>query len=237
MENGHTNIAFSAYKDYQNLTTNDFAESKQAIWDMAKQDFHRTHKTITDEELCKFIKIYISHYVGEKHCYTSYQIVDPCKNISWDRDHKLYIDKDHEIVILESCKNYFGPLEGITEELLKSQEAAESKRCGFKDRLEGRTDHWLSAYGTWLETGKYGKENYVNDIEQFASKYNEEYSRLYDSNDKVEGFEEAVNAFNEYLASDPVFLPEFVAYREDFISSDREAAAFMFTMRALGIEH
>lgn len=152
MENGHTNIAYSAYKDYQNLTTNDFTESKQQIWELAKKDFRRTHKRITDRELSEFIKIYISHYISEKHCYTSYQIVEPCRNIAWDRKHDLYIDKEHKIVILESTTNYFGKISEITEKLLKQQSVMYSAGIDYPltDQLAGRTDNWLQAYDNWL---------------------------------------------------------------------------------------
>lgn len=162
MENGHTNIAYSAYKDYQNLTMNDFSESKQWIWDFTKKHFKRTHERITDRELCEFTKIYISHYIGEKHCYTSYQIVDPCSNIRNDREKRLYVDKEHQIVILESAKNeifdalkfIFGDAgSDVTEEWLKEQSAAISARTDglVKGNLANRTDKWVQAYDEWLQ--------------------------------------------------------------------------------------
>ena len=42
--------------------------------------------------------------------------------------------------------------------------------------------------------------------------------------------DEAVNAFDDFAKSHGNFIKEFVQYRRDFISSDREAAAFMFAM-------
>lgn len=230
MENGHSNISYSAYKDFKHLTSNDFAESKQKIWDFIIRNFIRTHKIITDKELCEFTKIYISHYVGEKHCYTSYQIVDPCWNIGWDRKHKLYIDKKHKIVILESYINHFGPLGEITEDLLKAQEAAEAKRCGLEDKLKKRTDCWLEAYDTWLQVEKF---DHKIDMGLFADKFREEYELLYHHQDNIAGYEEAVSAFDEYVEANPDFLSRFNAFRGDVISSDREAAAFMFALEAL----
>lgn len=229
MENGHSNISYSAYKDFKHLTSNDFAESKQKIWNFVTQNFCRTHKIIRDKELCEFTKIYISHYVGEKHCYTSYQIVDPCRNIAWDRKHKLYIDKKHRIVILESYVNHFGPLGEITEDLLRAQEAAEASRCGLEDKLKNRTDRWLAAYDTWLQVDKYDPKI---DMGLFADKFRKEYDQLYHNQDHVAGYKEAVLAFDEYLESDPDFLSRFNSYRGDIISSDREAAAFMFALEA-----
>jgi hypothetical protein len=46
----------------------------------------------------------------------------------------------------------------------------------------------------------------------------------------VAGYKEAVQAFDEFLPYHHGFVDEFVKYRGDFLSSDREAAAFMFAM-------
>ena len=48
MENGHSNISYSSYKDYENLSVNDFAESKQKIWDMVKEKFPEAQIYILD---------------------------------------------------------------------------------------------------------------------------------------------------------------------------------------------
>lgn len=156
MENGHSNISYSSYKDYENLSVNDFAESKQKIWDMVKEKFHVTHKIITDIELSEFTKIYISHFASREednlergnHFYTTYHIVDPCSNIRWDRKHTLYIDKENKIVILESSEDRYGS--EITEEVLKEASAKEARWCGLDDRLVNRTDKWLKKYDEWL---------------------------------------------------------------------------------------
>lgn len=60
-----------------------------------------------------------------------------------------------------------------------------------------------------------------------------EYILLYSANDRVAGYSEAVKAFDELLATTEgkKLIQEFVAYRGDFISSDREAAAFMFALK------
>ena len=51
------------------------------------------------------------------------------------------------------------------------------------------------------------------------------------------GFDEAVDAFDTMNKNDSFkkFVLEFVLYRNDYITSDREAAAFMFTMESMGL--
>lgn len=75
-------------------------------------------------------------------------------------------------------------------------------------------------------------------IHEFAKKFSEEYSFLYKNQDRVAGYREAVDAFDEYLKNDiggfRKFVGEFANYRNDLISSDREAAAFMFALESLG---
>ena len=67
-------------------------------------------------------------------------------------------------------------------------------------------------------------------IYEFAKEFGKEYNFLYEHNDNVAGYEEAANAFDDFLFRHKNFVVEFVNYRGDFISSDREAAAFMFAI-------
>ena len=71
------------------------------------------------------------------------------------------------------------------------------------------------------------------DIKQFAKQFNKEYKFLYDSDDYVAGYREAVEAFDNFVEKHAEFVGEFVDYRRDFVSSDREAAAFMFALEKL----
>lgn len=71
------------------------------------------------------------------------------------------------------------------------------------------------------------------DIAKFLEQFNKEYSFLYDHDDNVAGYEEAVNAFDEFLPTHKEFVSEFVKYRGDIISSDREAASFMFALETM----
>lgn len=73
------------------------------------------------------------------------------------------------------------------------------------------------------------KTNTIN-IEKFESKFNENYKFLYDNSDNVAGYKEAVTAFDDFLNTNSDFVKEFVIFRGDAIMSDREAAAFMFTL-------
>ena len=74
-------------------------------------------------------------------------------------------------------------------------------------------------------------------IKKFNEKFIEEYDFLYNNNDNVAGFDEAVNAFDTMIKNENFmqFVGGFVQYRQDYITSDREAAAFMFTMESMGL--
>ena len=68
-------------------------------------------------------------------------------------------------------------------------------------------------------------------IEKFHKKFREEYQFLYDNYDRVAGYNEAVAEFDYRMNNDPAFnrmASEFAKYRQDYITSDREAAAYMF---------
>jgi trehalose-6-phosphate synthase len=71
-------------------------------------------------------------------------------------------------------------------------------------------------------------------IHEFLKQFEKEYEFLYDHNDNVAGAREAVDAFDEFLKLHKDFVGEFVRFRGDFISSDREAAAFMFALESMG---
>ena len=76
-------------------------------------------------------------------------------------------------------------------------------------------------------------------IHEFARKFREEYKFLYDNYDRVAGFGEAVDAFDEYLGKNiggfAEFVGEFAKYRKDMLTSDRECAAFMFALESMGV--
>lgn len=71
------------------------------------------------------------------------------------------------------------------------------------------------------------------DIRSFYEQFVKEYEFLYDNDDMVAGYTEAFEAFDDFVKWFPEFVREFARFRGDFISSDREAAAFMFALDVL----
>ena len=70
-------------------------------------------------------------------------------------------------------------------------------------------------------------------IEQFDKEFETEYGFLYDNRDNVAGYTEALDEFDYLIKNNEnfkAFVKEFVKYHGDYISSDREAVAFMFAL-------
>ena len=65
-------------------------------------------------------------------------------------------------------------------------------------------------------------------IKSFLAAYNAEYEALYKNH--IAGEQEAAAAFDEFCEKHGDFVGEFARYRGDYITSDREAAAFMFAL-------
>lgn len=70
-------------------------------------------------------------------------------------------------------------------------------------------------------------------MEKFGEQFQKEYNFLYDCRGYVAGYDEAVSAFDRFQADHADFVLEFAQYRGDVVSSDREAAAFMFALDVL----
>lgn len=70
-------------------------------------------------------------------------------------------------------------------------------------------------------------------MEKFCEQFQKEYNFLYDCLGYVAGYDEAVSAFDRFQADHADFVREFAQYRGDVVSSDREAAAFMFALDVL----
>ena len=72
------------------------------------------------------------------------------------------------------------------------------------------------------------------DIAKFWDRFKENYNFLYDNNDRVAGYYEALDYGEKIIHEKPDFVGEFVRFRGDFLSSDREVAAFGFTLADFG---
>lgn len=70
-------------------------------------------------------------------------------------------------------------------------------------------------------------------MEKFCEQFQKEYNFLYDCRGYVAGYDEAVSAFDRFQADHADFVRAFAQYRGDVVSSDREAAAFMFALDIL----
>ena len=71
------------------------------------------------------------------------------------------------------------------------------------------------------------------DMENFLERFREEYKYLYEANEYVAGYDEAVRAGDEFISSHKEFVRAFACFRGDVLSSDREVAAFMFALARL----
>lgn len=71
-------------------------------------------------------------------------------------------------------------------------------------------------------------KEYRFNIRQFANHFQKVYSLLYELR-AVPGYNEAVAEFDRLADENPEMLSALAIHRGDFISSDREAAAFVFT--------
>lgn len=79
---------------------------------------------------------------------------------------------------------------------------------------------------------------YSVDMEKLEKEFSKQYKRIYDCRDNLNGYDDAINTFDEKTKNDKEFnemVNDFVRYHGDFISSDREAAAFMFALVDLGV--
>ena len=74
-------------------------------------------------------------------------------------------------------------------------------------------------------------KNVINiNIKEFLEKFEANYDFLYNANTYVAGYDEAVIYGDEFIRKHPEFVGEFCRYRGDILSSDREIAAFAFTL-------
>ena len=71
-------------------------------------------------------------------------------------------------------------------------------------------------------------------IREFTEKFYDEYDFLYENRDMVAGYDEAVESGDIFMRYHQEFVAKFAKYRGNFITSDREVAAFMFALEDMG---
>lgn len=70
-------------------------------------------------------------------------------------------------------------------------------------------------------------------IQKFKKEFEKEYDFLYDNYDRVAGYNDALDEYDNLLKNSEnfaKFVVEFIKYRGDILSSDRECVAFMFAL-------
>lgn len=71
-------------------------------------------------------------------------------------------------------------------------------------------------------------------IRNFLKRFNENYDYLYEAEGEVAGYREAVEYGDWFIHNHKDFVAEFNRYRGDILTSDREVAAFAFTLEDMG---
>ena len=127
-------------------------------------------------------------------------------------------------------------LENDKEEDEESERISESMDTLIKSILESAdTKSEQEIYAEEISEVDEGKDDV--DMKAFLNKFKEEYDFLYKNNDRVAGYSEALDYFDEWVKKpeSKEFMKKFIELRGDFISSDREAAAFSFALESFGL--
>lgn len=67
-------------------------------------------------------------------------------------------------------------------------------------------------------------------MDELGRRFASAYDALYRTRDGLAGYREAVEAFDAFASRNGDVVAEFARHRGDFVSSDREAAAFMMAV-------
>lgn len=73
-----------------------------------------------------------------------------------------------------------------------------------------------------------------DELDIMLTTFEKNYAYLYDSEDNVIGYEDARDIFDDFFEEYPEVVRAFSRHREDALVSDRERAAFMFTVMDFG---
>ena len=118
----------------------------------------------------------------------------------------------------------------------ESERISESMDALIKSILESAdAKSEQEIYAEEISEADEGKDDI--DMKAFLNKFGKEYDFLYKNNDRVAGYEEARDYFDEWVKKpeSKEFMKKFIELRGDFISSDREAAAFSFALESFGL--
>lgn len=127
-------------------------------------------------------------------------------------------------------------LENDKEEDEESERISESMDALIKSILESAdAKSEQEIYAEEISEADEGEDDV--DMKAFLNKFKEEYDFLYKNNDRVAGYDEALDYFDEWVKKpeSKEFMKKFIELRGDFISSDREAAAFSFALESFGL--
>ena len=72
------------------------------------------------------------------------------------------------------------------------------------------------------------------DLDIMLNIFEKNYAYLYENEDNVIGYEDARDIFDDFFEEYPEVVRAFSRHREDALVSDRERAAFMFTVMDFG---
>lgn len=72
------------------------------------------------------------------------------------------------------------------------------------------------------------------DIRDFIKQFTREYIFLYKHRDNITEYREALSAFSDFIKTHGDFVREFERFRGYPITTEREAAAFMFALESMG---
>ena len=145
---------------------------------------------------------------------------------NWDKLKEQILRENgvEETEIMELAKNT-----GLSKDALGEK----VREMGLWDELCNRSDKnkiFSAAKGTSVK--KYND----TELNKILDKFKEEYTFLYDNNDNVAGYNDAVNAYDFYRTNEDFMelVRALVRKRHDVFSSDREVGALMFALESLG---
>ena len=92
---------------------------------------------------------------------------------------------------------------------------------------------WINFVSPWLDD-KIGPLQMKTTMNMVMNKFNEVYTFLYNNEDKIPNYKNMVALGDRMIGTHDKFVTDFIKYRGDFLTSDREVAAFACAV--LGID-